>query len=283
MAQITCPSIGPCRVQLVLLVDLLERLQPDYRFVASSLPGHLIQVMIEGKTDHEANGRRYVLRPRSLIWYHEDELVRGHALESPWRFYTLNFIAPSLAPPPFEQRVRSVDAAMMRRFARLLSVWRDVQQPPAVREMRVQAQLLDILSNLHTPGGQAFVTDPSADLWWNMETQLRRDLARPIDLSMMSDLSGKSIATIARSCQSAVNLPPMKRIKQIRMSLARGLVRQSNLSVTEIAGRVGYGRVHEFSRDYRKHHGSTPTEDRGAERGNPKPQTRNPNQTRMTQ
>lgn len=258
------PSVGAGRVQAVLLVDLYERLQPDYRFVATSLPGHLIQVMIDGQTEHEANGRRYLLRPRSLIWYHEDELVRGHVVRGPWRFYTLNFIAPALPPPPFEQRVTTVDARMMTRFAKLLSVWRDVvAQPPAVREMRVQAHVLEILAQLHAPGGQPpFVTDPSADLWWNLETQLRRDLSRPIDLSLMRTLSGKSMATIARSCQSAVGLPPMKRVKQIRMSLARGLVRRSALSITEIARRIGYGRVHEFSRDYRKHHGITPTQDR---------------------
>lgn len=249
-------------MQAVLLVDLYQRLAPDYRFVASSLPGHLIQVMIEGTTEHEASGRRYVLRPRSLIWYHEDELVRGHVIEPPWRFYTLNFIAPALPPPPFEQRVRTVDARMMKRFANLLSIWRDVQQPPPVREMRVQAQLLDILAALSAPGGQAFVTDPSADLWWNLETKLRRDLTQSIDLTRMSEILGKSIATIARSCQSAVGLAPMKRIKQIRMSLARGLVRGSALSITEIAHRVGYARVHEFSRDYRKHQGVTPTRDR---------------------
>ena len=32
--------------------------------------------------------------------------------------------------------------------------------------------------------------------------------------------------------------------------------------IAEIAGRVGYGRVHEFSRDYRKAYGCPPTAER---------------------
>jgi transcriptional regulator GlxA family with amidase domain len=54
----------------------------------------------------------------------------------------------------------------------------------------------------------------------------------------------------------------MKRLKQIRLSLARGLVLYSDLNMTEIALRVGYGRVHEFSRDYRKAYGRPPTAER---------------------
>jgi transcriptional regulator GlxA family with amidase domain len=56
----------------------------------------------------------------------------------------------------------------------------------------------------------------------------------------------------------------MKRLKQIRLSLARGLVQHSDLNMTEISQRVGYARVHEFSRDYRKAHGRPPTAERNA-------------------
>jgi transcriptional regulator GlxA family with amidase domain len=50
------------------------------------------------------------------------------------------------------------------------------------------------------------------------------------------------------------------------MSLARGLVRHSELGIGEIARQVGYSRVHEFSRDYRKHFALAPTADRRAYR-----------------
>ena len=54
----------------------------------------------------------------------------------------------------------------------------------------------------------------------------------------------------------------MKRVKQLRLSQARGMLQFSQLSISEIAYDVGYERVQEFSRDYRKHFGCTPTEAR---------------------
>ncbi|MCC7350270.1 MAG: helix-turn-helix transcriptional regulator [Phycisphaerales bacterium] len=259
--MLNLPAVDASPVQTVLLVDRLERLQPGYQFVANSLPGHLIQVMIDGRTLHEANGRHYTLEPYSLIWYHEDELVRGRVLEGPWRFYTVNFIAPALNPPAFEDRVRRVDDRTMAHFAALLEAWRDISIPPAARQMLVQARMLDLLAGL-SGTGQPYAMNPAARLWWELETQLRKDLRRPIDLELMAQLSGRSQATIARACRCAVGMPPARRIKQIRLSLARGLVQRSDQGISQIADGVGYDRVHEFSRDYRKHFGLPPTADR---------------------
>ncbi|HEX7009215.1 MAG TPA: AraC family transcriptional regulator, partial [Phycisphaeraceae bacterium] len=254
--------VGAAVVQAVLLVDLYERPEVGHRIAASSLPGHLIQLVINGRTTHEVSGRRYQMGPGSLIWYHEDETVRGVVHEAPWRYYTLNFIAPALSPPPFEARVRRVGQRVFRRFEALLRAWRDEAAPRAVREMRVQSALLALLADLAAPVGEPYSMAPSARLWWELETRLRQDLSRRIDLAWMAAVTGKSQATIARSCRAAVGLPPLKRVKQIRMSLARGLVERSDLRIKEIADRVGYRRVQEFSRDYRKHFGHPPTAQR---------------------
>lgn len=263
MERSPLPAVGPPVVQRVLLCDVYRREQAGYRAVASSLPGHLIQLTITGRTTHEANGRRYELKPGHLIWYHENEQVRIHVHEAPWSFYTLNFIAPGLSPPRFEERVRRVGKAVYTRFDAMLKVWRDTAVPPGVRELRVQSAILALLAQVLSQGStEPFAMNPSAQLWWDLETQLRRELDKLTSLKQMSELTGRSAATIARSCRQAVGVAPMKRIKQVRMSLAAGLVQRSDLRMTEIADRIGYSRVHEFSRDYRKHFGIAPTDDR---------------------
>lgn len=262
MAHLSPPIVAAPVIERVLLCDLYRRDELGLRADSSSLPGHLIQLHIAGRAQHEVNGRRYTIEPGSLIWYHEDELVRIRTERVPWRFYTLNFIATHLSPPPFEDRVRKVGAKVRKRFETLLAAWRDTDVTPAVREMRVQAGVLHLVADLSAGRSEPFAMDPSAQLWWELETQLRRDLSQPIDLAVMVDLTGRSAATIARSCRAALDIAPMKRIKQIRMSLAKGLVCQSDLRITEIADRIGYTRVHEFSRDYRKHFGSPPSIDR---------------------
>lgn len=253
--------VGPSVVRSVLLADCYER-PPGMRFDASSLPGHLIQLMRTGVAAHEVGGRQYILSPGDVIWYHEDERVVGEVLEGPWSFYTVNFIAPSLPPPPFERRVRRARAAVRGHFDDLLAAWRDTERDPVVRDLRVQSRLLALLAEVEDGVELPFRMDASARLWWEIEGELRRDLAQQVTLHRMVEMSGRSAATIARACHQAVGLPPLKRIKQVKMSLARGLVQHSELRMGDIAARTGYSRVHEFSRDYRRHFGTTPTEDR---------------------
>lgn len=255
------PTVGSSPIEDVLLVAKFRR-DKGFSFETTSLPGHLLQVVISGRVHLEVSGRQYELRRGNLIWFHEDEHQRGQVVDSPWIFYSVNFIAPSLPPPSFETRLLSVDKKVIEQFEGLLSVWSDSAVPQAVREFHVHATLLQLLAKLTTPEQQALHMDPKARLWWELETKLRNDLRRPIDLSVMSQISKRSQATIARSCQHAIGMPPLKRLKQVRLSLARGLVWSSHLSLTEIAERVGYARVHEFSRDFRKRFGVSPSYDR---------------------
>jgi len=254
-------AVGPSPIQSVLLVARFDRHEKALRFDAHSLPGHLIQLVTAGKVYQECNGREYILRPGCAIWYHEDETVRGTVIESPWIYYSVNFIAPSLPPPDFESRLLLARPVVHDQFKRLLQAWNDLRLPPATRDWRVHACLSEIIANLTTPSQHRARMDPRTQLWWMLETELRKQLHQPIHMKRVTELARQPRAVIAASCQHAVGMPPMKRIKQVRMSLARSLVRGSELRITEIAGRVGYARVHEFSRDYHIHFGTSPKQD----------------------
>jgi AraC-like DNA-binding protein len=263
MSQISSPTpTGPSPIQDILLVEKFERRRTGFRFAATSLPGHLLHFTVSGEVKQECNGREYVLRPGSVIWYHEDESVRGKVLGAPWVFYSVNFIAPALPPPPFEQRLYAGLKTLHPHFQELLRVCREPRQPSMERSFLAHAALLRILAALARPMQKPYGVDPRARLWWELETECRRDLKRPLNMAWMTQHAHASPATIARSCKYALGMPPLKRIKQVRLSLARGLVLRSRLSMKEIAERTGYPRIHEFSRDYRKYYGKPPTADR---------------------
>jgi AraC-like DNA-binding protein len=259
--QFIVPTVGTSPIQSILLVKLIRHVA-SHVFEATSLPGHLIHLVLRGRVHQECNGREYDLRPGTVIWYHEDELVRGHVLKGPWHFYSINFIAPSLPPPNFESRLFFPSKQIRKPFTEIFKAWNDTSQAPSIRGFRVHASLLQILASLTRFEQKSQHMDPRARLWWELETELRKDLRQRMTLRSMEQVVKRSQATIARSCQYAVGMPPLKRIKRVRMSLAKGLVKSSDLTITEIADRVGYERVHDFSRDYHKYHNLTPTQDR---------------------
>jgi AraC-like DNA-binding protein len=254
-------SASPLRS--ILFVKRLQRTSEEPRsFQATSLPGHLLHFVLEGRVAQECNGRYCELSPGSVLWYHEDELVRGEALELPWTWYSINFIAPDLPPPPFEARLWEGQRKILGpQFDALWQCWNG-PEPSLQRLLRGHSLLLEILSVLLASQGiSAGVGEPS-QLWWVIESELRKDLSRPISLDVMRALSGRSAATVARSCYAATGTSPMQRIKQVRLSLARGLVQRSTRSLTQIAEEIGYPRLHEFSRDFKRHFGVTASEER---------------------
>ncbi len=256
------PAAGPSPIEGIRLVARFERAQPDFAFTATSLPGHLIHLVVAGDVEQTCNGRRQHLTPGTIVWYHEDEWVAGRVLRAPWVYYSVNFSAPTLSPPDFAQRLIPRQAAQEKTFAALHAAWR---QPPSwQRDCLCQAHLLTLIGSLGAHGDSRPPATPAGKLWWEVESWARQHINRALTLDDLCRHSGRSPNTLARACREALGLAPMKRLKQIRLSLARGLVRYSELNMTEIALRVGYARVHEFSRDYRKAHGVPPTTDRAA-------------------
>ncbi len=257
----TVPPLDGAVITGVRLVDQITR--PERRgFRSVSLPGHLLHVVTDGRVELRASGVREVFGPGESVWYYENETVNGRILDAPWTFYTVNFTAPALAPPSPGERVKPVGPLLIERMESLLQTWRDVTAAPTLRHLRIHALLLEVLLEVLPEQAHAHRVDEPTLLWWTIEEKLRADLSQPIDLRLLQRLSGRSQRSIIRACHLAVGTSPIKRIRQLRLSYARGLVQLSKLPMTDIALQVGYGRVQEFSRDYHKHLGVTPTEDR---------------------
>jgi AraC-like DNA-binding protein len=253
-------KVAPPPVADVLNVARYERTSPDHCFTATSKPGHLLQYLVQGRVIQTCNGRHYDLRAGDLIWYHEDEWVEGQAREAPWVYYSVSFLAPALPPPPYEARVVQRPARRMQPlFDGLVRAWQITTEPAFVRSCRVHAALLEVLARLDHAAAGLSDTTPTGGLWWELEERIRDNLACRVSLSDLERWSGRGQATIVRACRAAVGQSPMRRVKQIRMSYARGLVRHGDLNISQIADRLGYPRVHEFSRDYRQHFGHPPT------------------------
>ena len=224
---------------------------------------HRLQLVKTGRLGVEAGGRRTLVEAGNWLWLDGAERTEETVLAVPCRVYLIEFAAPRLPPPNFENRVIArADKQAARRCEPLLKAWNDPSVSPAVRLCRVQAEMLEILAGLAAPEHETLRVDQYTDLWWRIEAQLRGNLARPWHIDELPPLVRSEPAAITEACRRAVGVPPIKRLRALRMSMARSLVWFSRRTFTQIAAAIGYVRVHEFSRDYRKYFGVPPTRDR---------------------
>ena len=251
-------------IQAVNLVDLIER-RKSHKFSNSvSLPGHLIHFVLSGEVDQLTGGIRERFSAGDIVWYHDNEAIDGRVIRGPWRFITVNFDAPTLIPPPASKRIRKVNKQTAALFRKLLKTWKRKTSNPVRRHLLVHSILNEIIVNILPEKSSQQQAGESTKLWWIIENHLRHDLSQHVTLSFLRQYTHLSLRSIIRSCKSATGLSPMKRLKKIRLSYARGLVRFSAKTITEIAYMIGYGRVQELSRDYIREYHHTPTEDRQA-------------------
>ncbi|MEC9264486.1 MAG: helix-turn-helix domain-containing protein [Pseudomonadota bacterium] len=88
----------------------------------------------------------------------------------------------------------------------------------------------------------------------NMETKLsRHDIAEE---------AGVSVRQLERLFQKYLGTSPLQFYKDMRLRKARQLLRDSDLSITEIAIRTGHISPSHFAHSYRKHYGVKPSRER---------------------
>lgn len=248
-------------IQRIVLVDELVRPR-QVEFRAESTPGHLVHVVESGEVMLVAEGRPEAFREGAVVWYHECELIEGRILRAPWRFITINFIAPALAPPPDDRRILPAGPQTLALARRLLALWRERSMPAIERDLRCAATLAELLLDFmpldETPIAASVYPRNAVELWWRAEKHLRERLDEPADLQTMARLAGLSVRTTIRACKAATGMPPVQRLRELRLTYAHTLLHYSELPVTEVAFRVGYARVQELSRDFKKRFGCNP-------------------------
>ena len=85
----------------------------------------------------------------------------------------------------------------------------------------------------------------------------------------LARVSGVSEAHFARSFKEAFGVPPHRYLLTRRIERAKSLLRDTDLSTTEIAFRTGWKSLGTFGRTFRDVTGESPTELRARERASP--------------
>lgn len=244
-------------INQVLEVRTEEHRLGGFRFGELNPVGQLLLVALAGRSELELGGRLFPLLPGTAVWLREAEWLRILVIKTPWNFLRLRFTSGALPNLAAQFRIKNLGSKALRMSRELASAW--AGKPSSTRALLVHGLAEQLVGHLlaNTPEVAAQAGDVTSP-WWKVETEVRRDLARTYSLAELCALAGTNRVVLEEAARHATGLTPIRRIRQIRLLHAQTLMRNSNLLLKEVAVAAGYGRLHEFSRDYRRQFGLSP-------------------------
>lgn len=88
---------------------------------------------------------------------------------------------------------------------------------------------------------------------------LEEHYANALDVGHIADATNMSVSSLHHSFKAATALTPMQYLKRIRLHRARLLLAGQGINAGDVAYRVGYNSVAQFSRDFKQQFGLTST------------------------
>ena len=88
---------------------------------------------------------------------------------------------------------------------------------------------------------------------------MEEHLSEPVKLETLAQIAGLSPTGLIWKFDRQLKTTPMQYLISLRMQLAKQLLLESDLTVTQIAEQCGYGDVYYFSNAFRQHTGINPT------------------------
>ena len=230
-----------------------------HRIHTRSLPDHLLQLVLSGSYAIRINNRQYQVRAGDIIYYYANEDVQWLGNEQEVTFYSVGFRSMVFRPIPISKRVFSSTETIKNAFTQLYEA-SNLPRNSTEFSFGTYAALLKVLYEIQRTLQPAELINDRTQSWWELEKRIRSENRFRLKLDELAGRCYTSRATLVRLCRQATGTSPVKRIRQIRMEEAKALLAFSPMNITEIARHLGYGRVHEFSREFSGYYGSPPSQ-----------------------
>ena len=89
---------------------------------------------------------------------------------------------------------------------------------------------------------------------------INEDFARPISTAEMMEIAGMSKTVLHESFKAVTAMTPLQFVKSTRLHKAKALMLDEGLSASTAAFSVGYASASQFSREYKRLFGHSPSE-----------------------
>lgn len=222
---------------------------------------HLFSFVLEGKLRYTFQNRKYTLSSGMVLIipagssYSFDTFTTGHYKKLVIEFAgpQLNMICSTLGLDHFTlQPVGDTQPLLdiIEKIRGLMETSRKNLPELMGLSMQFLMQLSQALGTRNKP----------MSLFHYAKQRLTEDFTTPLSITDLADELGMSYTNLHRIFRQELNISPLQYRNSLKIELARELLQHSDLSIKEIAARVGYCNQFHFSRDFRTHTGKTPSE-----------------------
>ncbi|WP_134683357.1 AraC family transcriptional regulator [Brevibacillus migulae] len=159
---------------------------------------------------------------------------------------------------PFRAQYAFAPSHPLPLFSRVEQMQRQWQRPDTLEKFHVKALfhhfVYDLLQQSQAQGSA--MTQPQ--LLTHAIRYLEERYAEPITLNSLAAMLDCNARQLQRHFKARLNIGPMEYLLQVRLKQAKALLRQTNLTLAQIAEAVGYQDSYYFSRMFKKYTGVPP-------------------------
>ncbi|WP_432470106.1 GlxA family transcriptional regulator [Amphritea sp. HPY] len=131
---------------------------------------------------------------------------------------------------------------------------------PAIASLCAKALLVDIGQTAQAPYlSLSKTTDHGDKLVARAQYRLQQDLRKNISMKELADELAVSQRTLMRRFNSALGMPPLTYLQNLRIEAAKHLLETTEMNIESIIQEVGYEDTSSFSRLFQERAGLTPT------------------------
>ena len=196
----------------------------------------------------------------------ESEPVTMRMLGGYFRFDGANAqLLVKLLPPVVHIRRDEPGASQLRRIVELISDEADACRPgrDLIVERLVEVVLVEALrfrSSLSLREEQGLLAGLSDPALAQTLREIHVDVARRWTVEQLARTAGMSRAVFADRFSRRIGMPPMQYLLEWRIALAKDMLRREQLSLAQVAERVGYQSASAFSTAFTRLTGRSPGE-----------------------
>ncbi|WP_159881950.1 AraC family transcriptional regulator [Paenibacillus puerhi] len=266
------PSVPAEDRSLVVLFAGNSQTRPGHKPGPKVVDYYLLHHVLSGKGTYTCAGRMYELRAGDTFLIEPDTLVQYTAdLNAPWHYRWIAFEGSAAPELLRETGLNTQQPVVSTRRSRVVpSLFRQVQEAFQTRaagaSLKAAGCLHLILAELAQalphgePGQPAEETGGERTVQQALQ-YLTAQYAEPITIELMAEALGYNRAYLSTLFKAYTGVSPVSFLLSLRLDKARHLLRERpELTVEQIASSVGFQDPLHFSKQFKRHYQTSPTD-----------------------